>query len=132
MRPAAAATGSEEAAIADATKEFFESIGRKGREPLFGAAIGTVQFELADGTHIERWLVSVNKGDVTVSPKRGKADCTVRVSKKLFEDVARGEVNAMAAILRGELTVEGDSTLLVRFQRLFPSPPPVADEARRS
>jgi hypothetical protein len=34
----------------------------------------------------------------------------------------RGEVNAMAAYLRGELILEGDPELLVLFQRVLPGP----------
>jgi hypothetical protein len=51
------------------------------------------------------------------------ADCVVRATKGLFDDVATGRVNAMAALLRGELVAEGNPNLLVRLQRLFPSPP---------
>ena len=36
--------------------------------------------------------------------------------------MATGEVNALAGLLRGELTVEGDPELLVLFQRVFPGP----------
>ena len=43
------------------------------------------------------------------------------LAKKLIE--AKSEVNAMAALLRGAMGVEGDVELLVLFQRLFPGPP---------
>ena len=39
-----------------------------------------------------------------------------------------GEVNALAAFLRGELSVEGDSEFLVLFQRVLPAPPAKVQE----
>ena len=40
----------------------------------------------------------------------------------MFDKVAAGKVNAVAAVLRGDMQVEGDWRLLVRMQRLFPGP----------
>jgi hypothetical protein len=34
-----------------------------------------------------------------------------------------GRVNAMSAALRGVVSLEGDPTLLVQFQRALPGPP---------
>ena len=67
-------------------------------------------------------LVAIKKGDVTVSRAKGKADCTITADKALIEGMISGEVNAMAALLRGEVSVEGDLELLVLSQRLFPGP----------
>ena len=57
-----------------------------------------------------------------MSHKNVKADCVVRVDKKLFDGIAAGEVNAFAALLRGTVDIEGNPELIVLFQRLFPSP----------
>jgi putative sterol carrier protein len=103
--------------------EFFETLHRRSPEPLFGTVRGSLRFELSSGKSSERWLVSVDAGNLSVSRKGGKADCTVRARRDVFDRIAVGEVNAFAAMLRGELAVEGDPLLLVRFQRLLPSPP---------
>ena len=50
------------------------------------------------------------------------ADCVIGVPAKLFDELATGKANAMAAALRNELTIQGDPGFLVRFQRLFPAP----------
>ena len=71
----------------------------------------------------ERWLVSIDKGDVSVSRKNVRADCTFHADKAVFERLASGEMNAMAAFLRGDIVLDGDSELLVPFQRLLPGPP---------
>jgi hypothetical protein len=72
---------------------------------------------------VERWSVSVDKGDVAVSQRRIKSDCTVRGRKSLFDDIAGGRENALAALLRGAIEIDGEPSLLARFQRLFPGPP---------
>jgi len=60
---------------------------------------------------------------VRVSRRNAAADTTLRATGELFDGLASGEVNTMAAVLRGAIEVEGDPELLVLFQRLFPSPP---------
>ena len=105
------------------TKEFFDNLAQRGHEPLLGRATGTVRFDLQDGKQTEHWLVTLDKGDIAVSQKNAAADCVVQMSQALFDGVARGEVNAMAALLRGALQIEGDLELLLMFQRLLPGPP---------
>ena len=110
-------------AITDATTTFFRELGGRGREPLLEKATGTVRFDLVDGARTERWLVTLQKGDASVSRKNVNADCVVRTTKAVFDAMVKGEVNAMAANLRGELVLEGDAELLVLIQRVLPSPP---------
>ena len=38
----------------------------------------------------------------------------------MFEGLAAGRLNAVTALLRGDLVADGDWRLLVRLQRLFP------------
>jgi putative sterol carrier protein len=109
--------------VPDATADFFERLSRRGHEPRFGTASGTLRVERVNGGAGDSWLVRVENGDVGVSHKRGKADCTIRASDDVLDAVVRGELNAMAAVLRGAVDVEGDSKILIRFQRLFPGPP---------
>jgi putative sterol carrier protein len=108
--------------MADATTEFFQELDARGHEPLLENMTATLRFDLTDGKRAARWVVEIEKGDLTVSHKNVKADCVVRADKTLFEGVAKGEVNAFAAALRGTMGVEGNTDVLVRFQRLFPAP----------
>jgi putative sterol carrier protein len=108
--------------MTDATAEFFDALAARGHEPLLEKATGTVRFDLKDGEKTDRWLVSVVKGDLAVSRQNVRADCVVSGDKALFDGIASGKTNAMAAQLRGAVSVEGDPQLLVLFQRLFPGP----------
>ena len=85
--------------------------------------LGETRFELVDDKRVDRWFLDVDNGDLAVSRKNRQADCTFRADKALFDGIARGDVNATAAVLRGAVAVEGDWTLLVMFQRLLPGPP---------
>jgi putative sterol carrier protein len=113
-------------AMTTPTTEFFDDLGRRGHEPLLESVTGSFRFEITDGGESERWLVVVNRGDVAVSHRNSAADCTLRAPRTLFDAIARGEANAVAAVLRGAVTMDGEWGLLVRFQRLFPSPPRAA------
>lgn len=108
--------------MTDAAAAFFGELERRGHEPLLGNASGTIRFDLGRGGRTSRWHVSVEKGDVAVSRRNARADTVVRMDTSLFDDLTRGRANATAAVLRGEIAVEGDPGLLVSFQRLFPGP----------
>jgi putative sterol carrier protein len=110
--------------MTDATTAFFHELAERGHEPGLAKATGTLRFDLRDGgARAERWLITINKGDVAVSHKNAKADCVVRADRTLFDRIASGQANALAAFLRGAVEIDGDRGLLLAFQRAFPGPP---------
>lgn len=114
-------------------EEFLTELGRRGHEPLLSAASGTIRFDVHRGGRTEFWLVEVDRGKVTVSKRRGKAEAVVDSDADLLDQIATGQINAMAAVLRGALHVEGDPELLIQLQRTFPGPsnaPATAPAAR--
>lgn len=108
--------------MADATSEFFDRLGERGHEPMLARTKGSMRFDLNRDGRTEHWRVEFRRGAVAVSHEAGPADCVVRADAALFDDLARGSANAMAATLRGQLVLDGAPGLLVRFQRLFPAP----------
>jgi putative sterol carrier protein len=107
----------------DATAAFFDELVQRGHEPLLRKVRGTVRFDLVQGDDTEWRYVTVDRGDLHVSKKRASADAVLRIERGVFDRLARGEINPIAALLRGELAVDGDWRLLVLAQRLFPGPP---------
>ncbi|HEX2427841.1 MAG TPA: SCP2 sterol-binding domain-containing protein [Gaiellaceae bacterium] len=107
----------------DPTARFFEELAARGEEPLLRKASGSTRFDLVDGKRTLHWLVSVDRGKIAVSKKNSSADCVIRTQKAVFDKAASGALNVVAAVLRGDMGVEGDWRLLVRMQRLFPSSP---------
>jgi putative sterol carrier protein len=108
--------------MADVTSQFFERLSQRDHEPMLGRSNGSLRIDLDRDGDVEHWRVDVRRGAVTVSHAAGPADCVLRADAALFEDLARGRANALAATLRGQIVLEGDQVLLVRFQRLFPAP----------
>jgi putative sterol carrier protein len=106
----------------DLIAEFFAELGRRGHEPLLEKARGSARFDIADGKRTERWLVTIDKGDLRVSRRNAAADCILRVDRSTFERAVAGKLNLMAAVLRGAVTVGGDPRLLVLLRRLFVKP----------
>jgi putative sterol carrier protein len=110
--------------MSDAVVDFFRELGQRGHEPLLAKVTGRARFDLVVDGRSDRWLVTVDKGDTTVSHKDGPAECAIQAERALFERLCRGEENAMAAVLRGALVCTGDVELLFAIQRIFPGPPP--------
>jgi len=107
----------------DPTRSFFDDLVARGHEPLLQNDSGTLRFDLMDGRRVEHWYVSIDKGDITVSHDDAAADTILRTYRSVFDRIASGRMNALAAMLRGELVPEGDLSLLMAFQRFFPGPP---------
>jgi putative sterol carrier protein len=107
----------------DPTARFFADLAGREDEPLLRKATGSMRFDIVSGRRTRRWVLSVDKGALTVTEGGGDATCVIRADKAVFDKVASGRLNAVAAVLRGDLVVAGDWRLLVRLQRLFPSPP---------
>jgi putative sterol carrier protein len=108
---------------------FFERLTRDGAGSLPRRASGSLRIDLGSGATTERWFLTIGKDAVSVSHRNAKADAVIRTSKDLFEGMVTGRVNAMAGALRGVVSLEGDPTLLVLFQRVLPGPPAPAKRA---
>jgi putative sterol carrier protein len=106
----------------DSIAEYFAELGRRGHEPLLEKASGSARFDVADGKRTERWLLTIHRGNLRVSRKNAAADCVLHADRSSFERAVAGELNLMAAVLRGEVAVGGDLRLLVLLQRLMPRP----------
>ena len=108
--------------MADVTAEFFERLAERGSEPGLARTTGSVRFDLTRDDKTEHWRVEFRRGAVTVSHAPDTADCVIRTDASTFDDLARGQANAMASLLRGRVQTDGDPELLILFQRLFPAP----------
>ncbi len=104
----------------DPVDAFFANIATRGQIPVLGTTSGTIRFDVSDATSLQHWYVTVRKGEVTVSHKNARADTVCKLDTGLFEDIAEGRRQAMSALLRGALVAQGDLSLLMSFQRLFP------------
>jgi putative sterol carrier protein len=106
------------------TESYFTDLGRRGYIPLMEKASGTVRFDLAHDQGTDHWLVGFDKGNIKTMPCAGdaSADSVIATDRAVFDRVMTGQMSAMAAMVRGDLTVEGDPELLMLFKRLMPEP----------
>ena len=88
-------------------------------EPLLENVTGVLRIDLSEEDRTDRWFIAVDRGDVTASSPSGAADCTLLMDAAPFDRMTRAEVNAMAAVLRGDIGIDGDLELVVMFQRLM-------------
>jgi putative sterol carrier protein len=96
--------------MTDATTRFFEELARRDHEPLLKNTSGTLRFDITNGKKIDRWFVTIEKGDVSVSHRGGEADASLAAGKAIFDTLASGKASPVAAVLRGTLVVEGDES----------------------
>jgi putative sterol carrier protein len=109
--------------LSEPIEAFFERLSAGGPGTLPPRTSGSVRVDLGSGATTERWFATIGKGAVSVSHRNAKADAVIRTSKDMFEGMVTGKVNMMAGVLRGVVSLEGDPTLLVLFQRALPGPP---------
>jgi len=113
----------------DVILDFFESV--HGSHPEVPDTItGSLRFDLENGKRSECWRVTLNKGVVSSARSNASADCVVHTDKATLAAIIEGRANAMAALLRGAVRVEGQALLMAYFRRLF-TEPAAAHEAQR-
>jgi putative sterol carrier protein len=119
---------SRAASAGDVIPAFFESIA--GAHPELPKTIsGSLSFDLKDGT--ECWRATFTQGAVvSCARSNAPADCMVHTDKETLEAIIQGRVNAMAALLRGALRVEGEALLLALFRNLLTAPAAVREPQR--
>lgn len=112
------------AAVADPVTKFFAALDEPGHLATFEGESARIRFDVLDGKEkVERWHVSIMRGDVAVSHSSGPADATVRIDRRNLEAIVTGRLNAQAAFLRGLFEIDGSVGALMMFQRCLPGPP---------
>jgi hypothetical protein len=106
---------------ADPTAAFFQDLAAHP-QPLLASVTGTIRFDLERSRGTDHWLLAITCGQVALSRDRAPADAVMAMEKALLDRIVTGRANAMAAMLRGEILVEGDRALCVRLQRVLPGP----------
>lgn len=113
--------------MADAIAEFFGRLARREHEVRLEDLNGSLQLEIERDGDTDYWLVTITRGNIGVAREQRPADCVAHTDQALFEALVRGEENAIAAMLRGAMTVTGDLYLMITFERLLPTPPGTRD-----
>jgi hypothetical protein len=115
-------------AAADPVTQFFAALDQPGHLATFEGDSAAIRFDVLGvkvlgGKNVERWHVSITRGDVAVTKSGDPADATVRIDRPHLEAMVTGRLNAQAAFLRGLFACEGSVGALMMFQRCLPGPP---------
>jgi len=110
------------------TERFFAELGKRGHVPGLEPFSGSVLFELKHGEHTERYFLTITKGVISVAREGVNPDCTLRTDASSFDAIAAGKLNAMQAVLRDLVDIEGQGILLAALQRLLPEGPAASTE----
>lgn len=113
--------------MTEPTRAFFTRLSEQ-HQPMLESMTGTVRFDIADGERTEHWYLHIRKGDVTVAHDDREADCVLSADIGTFDEILSGHMNAMAAVLRGAIRMEGKIVLLTALQRLFPGSCEIPDK----
>lgn len=113
--------------MTDPTVAMFDNLERREHVPTLRKVRGSVRFELEHDEQTDYWTVMIDDGNLHVARERRDADCVVHADKQVFDRVASGRQNAISALLRGAVLIEGDLELLVMLERLLPGPADATD-----
>ncbi|WBB69930.1 SCP2 sterol-binding domain-containing protein [Micromonospora sp. WMMD812] len=103
--------------------DYLRGLGPGLRPELPETTAGTLRLDAREDGRTEHWLLTIADQHVEVSRSAEDADLVVRADRSVFDEMATGHVHVSAALLRNDLTVQGDIRLLNLLRRIFPGPP---------
>lgn len=79
----------------------------------------TILFDLS-GEENEQWTVTIQDGQVDVAEGSvGSPAITVEITAADLKALIQGDLNPMAAFMKGRLKVKGDISMAMQLQNLF-------------
>ncbi|MGW3784275.1 SCP2 sterol-binding domain-containing protein [Micromonospora chokoriensis] len=94
-----------------------------GRRPdLPETTVGTLRLDVRSDGCTDHWYLRVADQRVQVTRSADDADLVVRADRWVFDSMVSGELHPGAAMLRNELTMQGDMRLLLVLRRIFAGP----------
>ena len=108
----------EGTSMTHATTEFFDDLARAATSRCWRKQPHRASRPLARLAH-GRWLVTVKKGDMTVSHTNAKADCVIRMDQALFEQIVAGRETQLQPCCGGCSLSKATRSCSCSFERLF-------------
>ncbi|WP_328348860.1 SCP2 sterol-binding domain-containing protein [Micromonospora sp. NBC_00421] len=93
------------------------------RSDLPETTSGTLRLDAAEGGQTAHWRLTIHDQRVEVSRSAEDAELVVRADREVFDRLASGRTHLATALLRNDLSVQGNMRLLMTLRRIFPGPP---------
>ncbi|MGS2617208.1 SCP2 sterol-binding domain-containing protein [Micromonospora sp. LZ34] len=103
--------------------EHLRQLGPGRRPDLPDAVGGTVRLDAREDGYTEHWYLTVADQHVHVSRSSDDAELVVRADREVFDRLAAGQIHPATALIRNEVTAQGDLRLFMLLRRIFPGPP---------
>lgn len=103
--------------------EHLRQMGPGRRPDLPDAVGGTVRLDAREDGYTEHWYLTVADQYVHVSRSSDDAELVVRADREVFDRLASGRLHPATALIRNDVTAQGDLRLFVLLRRIFPGPP---------
>jgi hypothetical protein len=86
-----------------------------------GDARATIQFRVSGDDAADYWLRVADGACEGFEGRAPSPDLTIHTAASVWLAIARGELDGPQALLEGQFSIEGDSSILLRFGDWFPS-----------
>ncbi|MDG4780274.1 SCP2 sterol-binding domain-containing protein [Micromonospora sp. WMMD961] len=103
-------------------EEYLQQLDAGRRPDLPETTAGTLRLDVRGDGCTDHWFLTVSDQHVQVSRSADDADLVVRMDRWVFDRMVKGELHPGAAMLRNELTMQGDMRLLLVLRRIFAGP----------
>ncbi|MFI6266595.1 SCP2 sterol-binding domain-containing protein [Micromonospora sp. NPDC051006] len=109
--------------MASTARDYLQGLAPGRRPELPERTAGTLRLDAHENGTTESWYLTVADQHVEVSRSAEGADLVVRADRTVFDQLAAGQTHVSSALLRNDLTVQGNIRLLLLLRRIFPGPP---------
>ncbi|MFC8850483.1 MULTISPECIES: SCP2 sterol-binding domain-containing protein [unclassified Micromonospora] len=92
-------------------------------EDLPETTSGTVRLDIRDDGSTDHWFLTIGDQHVGVSRSAEAADLVVAGDREVFDRMIADGTHIGAALVRNDVTAQGNLRLLMLLRRLFPGPP---------
>ncbi|MBM0234330.1 SCP2 sterol-binding domain-containing protein [Micromonospora sp. STR1_7] len=102
--------------------QYLRQLDTARRPELPETTAGTLRLDVRGDGCTEHWYLTIADQHVRVTRAADDASLVVRADRAVFDRLANGEAHIAAALLRNDLTAQGDIRLLTLLRRIFPGP----------
>lgn len=100
-------------------KQALEALSESADVEKLQGMDATILFDIS-GKEEEQWTVTISDGQVSFEEGSvGTPTITVQSTAEDLKALVKGDLNPMAAFMRGRLKVKGDMSMAMQLQKLF-------------